>query len=675
MVLEKNYLKKLKTKLLFSFLIISCIIYCYWHLNSYHESKYKLSENEFVVKVIKINHKDDKVIIEGKGKEKILINYKGKFEGQLGDKIKVHGVLNEPSSNTNFNLFNYKKYLLSKKINYILTAEEVEILRKNNNIFYKLKNKIVNKLNGNVYLNAFILGDNSYIDDKVKTSYQLNGISHLFSVSGMHVSFIVLILTILLKKIKWHEVLLVIGLLFYSFLTNFLPSIMRSVMFFCLCLVKNKRKWSINTFYLFLIMTMCFLFYNPYYIYNIGFIYSFVISGSLIFFSNNLKEKKYFKSLFKISIFSFLFSFPITMYNNFSINFLSPILNLFFVPFVSLVIFPLSFAIIILPFLNPLFMFLINILEQISLFCSKINMFNLTFAKPSILFLLVYYVIIVFSIKNKKGFIILFVFIIIHYNIHFFKVSPTMTMLDVGQGDSLLLEMPLNYGNVLIDTGGKLFDDSNNISNNIIIPYLKSIGINRIDYLIITHGDYDHMGESINLVNNFKINTVIFNCGQFNDLENKLVEVLKKKNIKYYSCIKELNIDKYKLKFLDTREYDNENDNSNVIYTELNGYKFLFMGDAGIAKEKDILEKYNLTNIDFFKVGHHGSNTSSSEIFINSINPKYSLISVGKNNRYGHPKEAVLNILDNSKIYRADLDGSIKIKLNNNGYEIKNCDS
>ena len=309
MVLETNCLKKLKTKLLFSFLIISCVVYCYWYLNSYHESKYELSESEFIVKIIKINHKDGKVIIEGKGKEKILINYKGKFEGLLGDKIKVHGVLNEPSPNTNFNLFNYKKYLLSKKINYILTAEKVEILRKNNNIFYKLKNKIINRLNGNVYLNAFILGDNSYIDDKVKKSYQLNGISHLFSVSGMHVSFIVLILTILLKKFKWYEVLLVIGLLFYSFLTNFLPSIMRSVIFFCLCLVKNKRKWSINTFYLFLIMTMCFLFYNPYYIYNIGFIYSFVISGSLIFFSNKLKGRNYFKSLFKISIFSFLFSF------------------------------------------------------------------------------------------------------------------------------------------------------------------------------------------------------------------------------------------------------------------------------------------------------------------------------------------------------------------------------
>ena len=248
-------------------------------------------------------------------------------------------------------------------------------------------------------------------------------------------------------------------------------------------------------------------------------------------------------------------------------------------------------------------------------------------------------------------------------------------MLDVGQGDSLLLELPFNKGNVLIDTGGKLFDDSNNISSNIIIPYLKSIGINKIDYLIITHGDYDHMGESINLVENFKIDKVIFNCGDYNNLENKLIDVLDNKKIRYYSCVKELNLNKYKLKFLSTKEYDNENDNSNVIYTELNGYKLLLMGDAGTAKEKDILEKYNLTNIDFFKVGHHGSNTSSSEDFINRINPKYSLISVGKNNRYGHPKETVLSILHNSKVYRTDLDGSIKIKLNNNGCKIKNCDS
>ena len=181
------------------------------------------------------------------------------------------------------------------------------------------------------------------------------------------------------------------------------------------------------------------------------------------------------------------------------------------------------------------------------------------------------------------------------------------------------------------------------------------------------------MGEAINFVNNFKIKNVIFNCGGYNELEKELINVLEKKNINYYSCLKGFNIDKYKFQFLNTKEYDNENDNSNVIYFNDDNYKFLFMGDAGIEKEKDILNKYNLRDIDFLKVGHHGSNTSSSKEFIESINPKYSLLSVGKNNRYGHPKDSVLDILSNSKIYRTDINGSIKIQLNKNGYTIRTC--
>lgn len=181
------------------------------------------------------------------------------------------------------------------------------------------------------------------------------------------------------------------------------------------------------------------------------------------------------------------------------------------------------------------------------------------------------------------------------------------------------------------------------------------------------------MGAAINLINSFKVKTVIFNCGRYNYLERKLIKVLKKKRIPYYSCIDELNLSQYNLQFLNTKEYDNENDISNVIYLNYDNYKFLFMGDAGINREKDILEKYNLSNIDFLKVGHHGSNTSSSEDFINIINPKYSIISVGENNRYNHPKDSVLDTLKSSKIYRTDLDGSIEIKINKNGYKIKTC--
>ena len=183
------------------------------------------------------------------------------------------------------------------------------------------------------------------------------------------------------------------------------------------------------------------------------------------------------------------------------------------------------------------------------------------------------------------------------------------------------------------------------------------------------------MGSSINLINKFKVNKVIFNNNEYNSLEMSLIKVLESKKIKYYNYIKELKIGNNKLIFLNTRIYDSENDSSNVIYFNYNNYKFLFMGDAGIEKEKDILKKYNLKNIDFFKVGHHGSKTSSSKDFINQINPRISIISVGKNNIYGHPNNSVLQTLFNSNIYRTDFDGSIKIELNKNSYNIVTCNS
>ena len=181
------------------------------------------------------------------------------------------------------------------------------------------------------------------------------------------------------------------------------------------------------------------------------------------------------------------------------------------------------------------------------------------------------------------------------------------------------------------------------------------------------------MGEAINLVEHFKVEKVIFNCGSYNELEQDLIKVLDKKKIPYYSCIKELNINDNKLYFLNNKDYDNENDNSSVIYTELNNHKFLFMGDAGMKVEKDLIEKYNLQDIDVLKVGHHGSRTSSSKEFINEISPKYSVISVGKNNRYGHPNKEVLDNLNDSKVYRIDQDGSIMFKIKNNRLNIETC--
>ena len=186
---------------------------------------------------------------------------------------------------------------------------------------------------------------------------------------------------------------------------------------------------------------------------------------------------------------------------------------------------------------------------------------------------------------------------------------------------------------------------------------------------ISPHGDFDHIGNFYIIQNKINIKNVVFNCAEFNDLEKDII-----KNINSYcSCIDGIKLNGYVFSFLNTKKFNNENDNSSVIYTEFAGYKFLFMGDAGVEKEKDILDKYNLSNVDVLKVGHHGSKTSSSKEFINEINPNYSIISVGKNNRYGHPNKEVLNNLSNSKIYRTDQDGSIMFKIKNNKLKIETC--
>ena len=427
---------------------------------------------------------------------------------------------------------------------------------------------------------------------------------------------------------------------------------------------------------------------NPFLIYDLGFQYSCVVSISLIYFSNLIKSKKtYLSKIFITSLIAFLVGLPISIYNFFHINILSCLINLVFVPLISIIIFPFSIITFIFPFLDIINSFLISILENLSLIINDIKFLDITLSKPNLLLIIIYYITIIIFLKkyqdgNIKYILLLIILILFHHNFAYFNSNMYMIMIDVGQGDSILISLPHNKGNILIDTGGKINyskdtwqirNKNNSIADNTLIPLFMSLGINKIDYLILTHGDNDHAGEAINLIDNYKIDNIIFNNDNYNELEQNIIKNLKSKNINYYKDLEEINIDKYKLQFLNTNEYNDENNNSNVIYFNYNNYKFLFMGDAGKTKEEDILKKYDLNNIDFLKVGHHGSNTSSSKKFINSINPKYSLISVGKNNRYGHPNKEVLDILSKSKIYRTDLDGSITLKIINKKLYINTC--
>ncbi len=623
-------------------------------------NKKENSSNHFILRIESINYQNNTYTLNLSNK--YISYYKGDFNYHLGDYVEIDGTLIKPSNNTIPNLFNYKDYLKYKGIDYYLEINDIK-LYKSNNLIYKVKDKIrriIGNRKSKSYLYAFIFGDTSYIDKDTKLSFNKMGISHLFAISGTHITFLTILISYLYKKKKLNRylyfVLINLIVIIYYFLTSYLVSLLRILLFFNLSFI-NDKKYS-NT-QLFIIVTFITLIINPYYFFQTSFRYSYLISFFLIKYSN-LVTGSYIKKILKISILAVLSRFPITILNNYEINLLSIIYNLFFVPLISFIIFPLSILSLLFPFIDNLLITIINIFQSISLSLSKIDLLTFIFMKPSILVIIIYYVLLIITMKKRKIGIIVVLLIIIYYNINDIRKEKYLLTLDVDEGDSLILKN--NNKTILVDTGGKV---GKNYSDN-TINYLKSKGIRKIDYMILTHGDYDHMGEAINIINNYKVDNVVFNCGPINDLEQDLIDELNKKKIEYYSCLKELKVNDIKLEFLNAKTYDNENDNSNVIYTVINNYKILLMGDASSNKEQDIINnKYNLSNIDILKVGHHGSNTSSSNCFINKTNPKYSIISVGKNNKYGHPNKEVLSNLSNSIIYRTDLNGSILFNLNN----------
>ena len=661
--------------------MVITIIYCFIVLkNNLYISKYQLSSKNITGVITKINNKDKLNIIEVKVGlfEKVLVYDYDKIKLEIGYRIKVEGTITKPNKNSNFYLFNYRNYLKSNNIFYILKSKHISILNFSN-MFYNIKKGIMRRLDkiDNPYLNTFIIGDNSKLNDDVIASYRSNGISHLFAISGMHIGLIVIVMNFILNKfhIK-NKLLIIIFILFYLFLTNYSKSVMRAGLMYILLVLNKKYKFKLSTLKIILILLCISLIINPYNIYNISFVLTYLTTASLVINRKTINRfNNYFSRVLIISLIAFITTIPIMINNYFSINLLGIIINIIYVPLVSLIIFPFSIIVFVVPYFNNVLNLFIALLEKSSIYISHIKIFNITLCHINQIVFAIYYLVIalcMYMIYKRKYWylLVLFVMIILHSNYRFFDSKFNYTVLDVKQGDASIITLPNNKGNIMIDTGGLY---NNDLSTNILIPSLKSRGIKRLNYLIISHGDYDHMGEAINLVNIFKVEKVIFNCGEYNDLEKELIKVLEKKHIKYYSCIKELNIDKNKLYFLQTKLYDNENDNSNVIYTELNGYKFMFMGDAGVTTEKEILSKYNLPDIDVLKVGHHGSKTSSGKKFIDAINPKYSIISVGKNNRYGHPNKEVLSNLEDSKIYRIDLDGSIMFKIKNNKLKIETC--
>ena len=660
MILQSRYIFKILTILI---LIITIIYTKYYPF----KSVFNTNDTEFIGIVEDYIIKDNQIKISLKSKERIIVTYKytSKVFNNLsyGDKIKVTGVLKEPSTNNIFNNFNYKKYLYNKKIYYIIEASKIDKIQNNNNHIYTIKNLLytrINSLKSSNYIKALLFGDNK-LDKEIKTSYQINGISHLFSVSGFHINFITSIIYFYLDRVTYNKkikyITVDIFLVLYLLLCN-TTSLLRCTVMNILLSINYLLKLDIKKIDIVLLTLILCITINPFIIYDIGFIYSYTISFFLILYKNKYKTNNKLLKIIYISLISFLVSLPINIYTSYEINFLSIILNIIIVPIVSLILLPLSLLTLIFPILDNILYLITSILEKISLYTSNIKIFKQVLSKPSIILIIIYYLVIILILSKNKHYYLILILLIFHKTIPLYNSNLEVVMFDVGEADSMLISTPSKKVNILIDTGRGI--DINNI-----IIYLKSIGISKLNYLIITHGDEDHIGGALYLIDNFKVDNVILNKGDYTELEVELIIHLKNKNIKYTNNINKIPLLGSYMYLLNTKKFSNENDNSIVTYFEYQKYKFLFMGDSSSKTEEYLINNYNLTNISFLKVGHHGSNTSSSPLFINKITPKVSLISVGRNNFYHHPNKEVLTNLSNSVIYRTDINKSIKIKINN----------
>ena len=648
-----------------TYIIIGLIILIELPFFINRKSTYDSSDTKFICTIDSYFINEAKIDLDLSCDEKLIgyIYYNSEEElnsfvntYNLKDKVELTGILKEINEPTNINEFNYKNYYKTRGIFYRLKINNIKKIDDYNPI-YIIYNYFFNKINGlksKDYIYSLVFGNRKYLEEGTLDLYKKIGIMHMFSVSGMHISIIVELLNKLIKKESNRKNTFIMTVLFIYFLIVKTISLERAFISYLITYLNRKYNLEINKYLKVFLIIAIILLINPLYMFDSSFYLSVITGSVLIIISDKLNNKNIFLSTIKISIVSFFITFPLVTYIYNEINILSFIYNIITSLIITYVIFPLSLITIVFSITDNLLFLIIGLFES---FINLISVFsiNLVF-KKEILFVFIYYIILYLIFKNKRFVAVFLLAVFIHYNINYFFMDNYIYFFDVGQGDSTLIS--LNHHYYLIDTGGNPRGNYY-YGEKIIIPTLKSLGISRLDKLIITHGDEDHGKESIPIIENFKIDMVYLNNNEFNELEKNIIDTGV-----YYE-----QVNKRTIRFnngyvhLFSINSEDENDSSIISCIDIDGYKMILTGDASKNVEPQIIKECNMKNIDILKVGHHGSKTSTSKEFVDKLKPKNAVISVGKDNRYGHPNKETIEILKGTEIYRTDEKGGLMFKI------------
>lgn len=711
------------------YLIVMCIssIYVY-NKNLNYESKYKKYDNKnisiegTIISDIEekeynytftIRTKDDYFLVNlKKNKEEISLEY--------GDKLQISGEYQEPNKARNYKGFDYKNYLKINKIYGIIRVDLYTNIiikhQKNLSNFKLLIHKIREKLKQNIQELltketyalgiGILIGDNSRINEKIVEDFKNSNLSHMLAVSGAHINYVVLTVSILFTKkragIKAQRVVTIMMMLFFMELTQMTSSVVRagiSCIIYMLASLLYRKADVINAM---AISILLILLNNPFKLFDIGFQLSYAGTLGIILFCKliniPIKNKllKYLKDSIIISISANIFIIPIMMYqfNTISLTFIlsnllaGPLLGISIIlEIIVLLISFMSINIAAIPakVLNILLILIINIANWFS----NIEISKIYVITPKIISIVAYYLIcaaIILKQKNRK------IIVIIMLTVLIINLFPTpnklrINFIDVGQGDSTLIRTETNKV-ILIDSGGSTASSSFDVGNKVLLPYLLDRRIKKIDFIIVSHFDADHCQAFETVIDNINVRKVMV-CKQSMITQEYLniINKCKKKNIKIIVVERgdKLKIDKrteFEILHPGERLLDDGKGglNANAIVCKMNYklnngkiFSILFTGDIEVEAEKELEQVYGeKLKADILKVAHHGSKTSSREKFIKLVSPKIALIGVGENNKFGHPADITLERLEkeNVKVYRTDQMGEVSITMNKNG-EIK----
>lgn len=679
--------------------LVICGIFGFWFLfQNWQQSQASQNLADSVERVrilpdtIKVN--GDSLSFRGKSDGRIFqVYYKLQSEEEketfqiltaLHD-LELEGKLSEPEGKRNFGGFDYQAYLKTQGIYQTLNIKKIQSLQKvgswdlGENLS-SLRRKAVVWIKTHFpdpmrnYMTGLLLGHLDTDFEEMNELYSSLGIIHLFALSGMQVGFfmdgfkkLLLRLGLTQEKLKW---LTYPFSLIYAGLTGFSASVIRSLLQKLLAQhgVKGLDNFALTVLILFIIMPNFFL--------TAGGVLSCAYAFILTMISKEgeglkaVARESLVISLGILPILSFYFAEfqPWSILLTFVFSFL---FDLVFLPLLS-ILFALSFLYAVIQ-LN----FIFEWLEGMIRFVSQVASRPLVFGQPNawLLILLLISLALVYdlrkNIKRAAGFSLLivgFFFLIKH------PLENEITMLDVGQGESIFLR-DVTGKTILIDVGGKAESDkkiekwqekaTTSNAQRTLIPYLKSRGVAKIDQLILTNTDKEHVGDLLEVTKAFHVGEILVSKGSLKQKEFVAELQATQTKVRSITAGENLPIFGSQLEVQFPRKIgDGDHEDSLVLYGKLLDKNFLFTGNLEEKGEKELLRQYPDLEVDVLKAGQHGSKNSSSSAFLEQLKPEMTLISVGKNNRTKLPHQETLIRLEdiNSKVYRTDQQGAIRFK-------------